>query len=124
MLSWYYILTYFDDGTCIETVSRYEPLVKSIDRHLVRGGHDDLGLDISMHLDVVRERVESGARILPVRDLDMVKRLATYFYGHVASAESAVNVARIRERERTLVIMCVACLAVLVLTIVRAVLLR
>ncbi|HEX4515251.1 MAG TPA: hypothetical protein VH054_17010, partial [Polyangiaceae bacterium] len=45
-LSQYYIATYFDDGTCIETVARASPIVSSGAALTERGGHDDLARDI------------------------------------------------------------------------------
>jgi hypothetical protein len=119
-LSRYYILTYFDDGSCIETTARSSPLLTTSEHHIVRPGHDDdIILDVTLHLDAVRAHVARGVRILPVRDLDTVKRLAAYIYGHVVSAEIASGVARTRERERSIALVFVAILAMLAWTIIK-----
>lgn len=121
-LSRYYILTYFDDGTCIETVARHNPLTPSSERHICRGGHDDdVVLDLSEHLEFVREHVrERGVRIVPVRDLDTVNRLAKYFYGHVASAEIASNVAAMKQREISIALMALCMLLMIAWAIARS----
>lgn len=104
-LSAYYILTYFADGTCLETVARTTPIIPSEGVHVVRPGHaNDVLRDVEEHLAAVRERAEAGARILPVRDLDTVDRLAKYFYAQIASPRVASSIANARNNERKLAV--------------------
>ena len=101
-LSKHYVLTYFDDGSCIETVARADPLYRSDGPLTVRAGCGDLIGDVERHLAAVRERARTGARIVRVRDLGMVLRLARYFVTHVCSTYVAACIADCRRSERQL----------------------
>jgi len=101
-LSKHYVLTYFDDGSCVETVERAEPLYGSAGPLTMRGGSGDLVEDVERHLAVVRERARAGARIVRVRDLATVLRLARYYVTHVCSAYVAACIADTRRSERQL----------------------
>ena len=118
-LSRFYIMTHFDDGTCLETVARENPIVPSGGGLTERGGHDDLARDVADHFDAVRERVGKGARILPVRDLQGVDALSRFFISHVITRELANTIANRRRTQINIVIMFVAIFVMLIYAIVR-----
>ncbi len=88
-LSRFYILTYLEDGSCIETVSTTKPELLQEPRVLVRNGPADLARAVAEHLAYVRERALAGTKLLPVRTLDDVVRLKKLHVGHVLTEASA-----------------------------------
>lgn len=123
-LSRYYFMTYFDDGTCLETVARATSPLRTEDNMVVVHGTDDLAADAERHLDAVeRHALLRGAGVLPVRTLRDVARLSAHFFRHVLSPPVAANAANAWKRE--MVVLCVlgalvVGLAKLVVTLVRA----
>ncbi|MGH7330473.1 MAG: hypothetical protein ACREJX_19160, partial [Polyangiaceae bacterium] len=77
-LSHHYFCTFFEDGSCIETVSRVDPLYRSDGPLLVRAGTGSLACDLEGHFTAVRERARSGIRVLPVRGGESTVRLARF----------------------------------------------
>lgn len=112
-LSRYYILTYFADGTCLETVSRPKPILESGTRLIARGGTEDLVDDVKSHLAAVRKRALDGKTIVPVRTLDDVLALARYFVSHVCDESVAAAVAETRSNELRIVSFLVGAAAVI-----------
>lgn len=104
-LSRWYVVTQFDDGTCLETFERVRPVVGSHERLTVRGGCGSLVGDVRAHLREVERRAREGAKIVPVRSLDDVLRVARYHISHVTEPRVAANIASIRRTERGLFVM-------------------
>lgn len=100
-LSRYYVITLFDDGTCLETVARTKPIVGSSGALTVRAGSGDgVIADVRAHMEEVRRRVIAGHKVVPRRSLADVLRVSRYFVSHVISPEVASNVAATRHNER------------------------
>ena len=99
-LSRFYIVTYLEDGSCIETVSTTKPELLSEPRVLIRNGPADLARAVAEHLAYVRERALAGAKILPVRTLDDVVRLKKLHVSHVITEASAQMYLDVPDNER------------------------
>lgn len=123
-LSPYYLMTYFDDGTCVETVALPTSPMRSEGNVVIVHGTNHLVADAAAHLDAVERRaLLRGARVLPVRALRDVARLSAHYYRHVLSPRVAANTVNAWRSE--MVVLCVAGatlvgLAKLVMAIVRA----
>ncbi|CAN5703268.1 hypothetical protein BH09MYX1_BH09MYX1_16590 [soil metagenome] len=107
-LSRYYVLTLFDDGSCLETVARKKPIIRSSGPLTMRAGTGDLRADVASHLAVVRERAATGLKIIPIKQLDDVLRQSRHVVTHVTEPSVASGIAQTRANERALALQVVA----------------
>jgi hypothetical protein len=94
-LSRYYIVTTFDDSTCVESVSQKNPTQPTEPRLTMRGGTNDVVRDAKDHLAFVRERVARGAKVIPLRNLDDIARIKRFYISHVISPQQATMIANV-----------------------------
>ncbi|MGH7282495.1 MAG: hypothetical protein ACRELY_13295 [Polyangiaceae bacterium] len=116
--SLHYLYTFFEDGSCIQTVGRIDPLYRSDGPLLVRAGTGSLACDLEGHFTAVRERARSGIRVLAVRGGDGTVRLARFELSHVFAPGLAMIVARARETERDLAAIALTIIALVCLAFV------
>lgn len=99
-LSRRFIVTVFDDGTCVETVGSRSTL-KSSSRHVLRVGSDDVEADLDAHCLAVRAHSVEGARlILPIRSFEDIWRLEKVFFRYAIDDEVAGAMANVKDIER------------------------
>lgn len=87
IISRYYLLSYFDDGTCIETVGLERTLFESSAELRVRAGHDKLPIDWERHRDAVRLHCKKeGCCVIRVTDHARVLELTRLYFRHILPA--------------------------------------
>lgn len=97
----YFLVSVFDDGTCVETSSSPEPVMKSSARLHVRAGTNEPDADLDAHLGAVRAHAQEGAkrRILPARTHDDIRRQLAVYVRHALSTEGAQGMVDVRRNE-------------------------
>lgn len=97
----YFLVSVFDDGTCVETWATPEPVMKASLRLVIRAGTNDPEVDLDAHLKAVRAHLQEGAgrRILPARTHDDVLRQHTQYMRHALSTEDAQGMVDVKRNE-------------------------
>jgi len=97
----YFLVTLFDDGTCLETASSTDPAIKASARYLVRPGTNDMAADLESHLGAVKEHVRrpSSPRILPAHGHDDILRQHTVLLRHSLDPEVAEAIGDVKKNE-------------------------
>jgi hypothetical protein len=78
-MSKYFLVTYFDDGSCVTTWAKSSPPVQSAERMTERGGTGDLDFDYKSHLEAVTAQTSKGKKALLVPDLETSLALGHYY---------------------------------------------